>query len=87
MWLHLVQILVTAINRYLFRAAPMVKTELFKSAHIFNITFSKCLHLMFNVVVGVSLSSASSLAGFQRLNTAFLENLEGTLHPCLLHWL
>ena len=50
MWLHLVQVLDIAIYSYLF-GTSMIKTDLFESAHIFDLTFSKCLHLLFKVIV------------------------------------
>ena len=79
MWLHLVKILGSTIDRYLF-GTSMVKTDLFKSAHIFYLTVSKCLHILIKVT-----SAPSSLGRIHWLDTSFLQNLKSTLHPCFLH--
>ena len=56
MWLHLVQVLESAIDSYLL-GTSVIETDLLQSAHIFNITLSECLHLRFKVA-----SAPSSLA-------------------------
>ena len=82
MWLHLVQELGTAIDRYLLGAPSMVKTELFEPAHIFDLAVAKCLQLSV-----LAAGATVSLVRLQRLDslTSFLQNLKSALHPCLLH--
>ena len=53
MWLHLVQVLESAVDRYLL-GTSVIETDLLESAHIFHVTLSECLHLRFKVACAPS---------------------------------